>query len=163
VPRIACPGCGAVVDLPAMSRSSEEFCPSCDFPLFWAGGGGRHDDEGSLALAVRRRPGTSGRQLVATETCPACQELNKPTNTYCQRCGAELHPSPPPVTPVIAEPAVEAPPYSPPPPRPAPTPAPAPPRAEPRPWWRGWIVVALLFLLLAAVAIASIVMLAANT
>ncbi|MGH9226698.1 MAG: hypothetical protein ACRD2W_23575 [Acidimicrobiales bacterium] len=158
MPQLACPGCGAVVDLPHLNRSSEEFCPSCDFPLFWAGGSGRADEEGSLALAVRRQPGTGGRQLVATETCMVCQELNRPTAVYCRRCGAEMHPAPPPVTAVLdpeASPAARAPFTAP----SAPSLAPQ----APRPWWRGWILVALLFFILAAVAIASIIVLALQT
>jgi hypothetical protein len=154
MPRLSCPGCAAVVDLPNLNRSSEEFCPSCDFPLFWAGAGARPDEEGSLALAVRRRPGSSGHQLVATETCPECQELNKPSNVYCHRCGAEMHPQAPLVTAVAR--TVQAPPPAP----DAPTTPLAQAPVEVRPWWRGWLLVALLFFLLAAVAIASVVVLA---
>lgn len=155
MPRLSCPGCAAVVDLPDLNRSSEEFCPACDFPLFWAGAGARPDEEGSLALAVRRRPGTAGHTLVATETCPECQELNKPTAVYCARCGAELHRRPAPVEPLAdTEPATATTPYNPPLP-----PAPAPVDAS-RPWWRGWLLVALLFFLLAAVAMASLIVLA---
>ena len=150
MPRLACPGCGAIVDLASVTRSSEEFCSSCDYPLFWAGSGPRPDEEGGLGLKVRRYPGTSGRQAIAFETCPACQEPNKPTNTYCQRCGAELHPVAPLVTPTLLPASGgEATPLA------APTPPPAAP--APHPWWKGWMVVAILFLLLAALTIAAVV------
>lgn len=161
MPRIVCPGCGATADMPKLARSSDEFCRSCDFPLFWADGNVRPpDDDEPLGMVIRRQPGAGGRQLVAIETCPECQELNRPTAVYCQRCGAEMHPVPPPVQPTHFEPPVAP---------PAPTPAPALPaaatRAPPAPasWWRAWLVVALLLAILVTVAVASVIVLAART
>ena len=33
---IVCPECGLVTSLNAIRRAADEFCPHCDFPLFWA-------------------------------------------------------------------------------------------------------------------------------
>lgn len=100
-----------------MKRAADEFCASCDFPLFWAKRdepADVHDDESAedraLAAAVRRRPGAAGRQVLVGEPCPVCSELNTPQAVLCHRCGAEMRPAPaPPPAPAAAdEPAVPA-------------------------------------------------------
>ncbi|MFN2608117.1 MAG: hypothetical protein ABR511_09510 [Acidimicrobiales bacterium] len=126
---IQCPSCGAVADLGVIRHGADEFCSSCDFPLFWARAEEPDvdlgdDGEDVLAAAVRRRPGAGGRQTLAGEPCPACSELNSSRAVYCTRCGADMHPPPPPpeetVAPVVAAPA------------PVPVAVEAPPR---RRWW----------------------------
>jgi hypothetical protein len=111
VDRIECPSCGAVTSLPPMQRTAEEFCASCDFPLFWA----RRDEEPgpseeetaeerAHAAVVRRRPGAAGRQVLVGESCPVCSELNTPDAVFCHRCGADMRPAPPPLpTPAAPE------------------------------------------------------------
>ncbi|MFN2505992.1 MAG: zinc-ribbon domain-containing protein [Acidimicrobiales bacterium] len=150
MPRVVCPGCGAIVQLQSVSRSAEEFCNACDFPLFWADGAElRQDDDASMGLAVRRRPGTGGRQLVVSEDCPVCQEPNRPTAVFCQRCGAEMHPPPPPRAPPEPPPA---PAFAPPPPAPVPTYV----------WWRDWWLLAALIVLLVLLIITVITVIVAR-
>lgn len=138
MPRIECPSCGAVTDLQAVRHAADEFCMSCDFPLFWA----RReepdlaldgaDEDQVVAAVVRRRPGTGGRQVLEGEPCPVCNELNAPRNVYCQRCGADMHPAPPPPpAPVVEE---------------APLPVSAPPAPEAPRRRETWIVVAVVAL-----------------
>lgn len=92
---VTCPECGAPAQVRAGRRASGDFCPSCDYPLFWArpqapdAGAGPTDD------ARRRAPGASGSALAATLACPECAELNVPTAERCVRCGADLTPPPP--------------------------------------------------------------------
>lgn len=136
--RIECPSCGAIVDLGTLRQSAEEFCPSCDYPLFWARSreGAPEPDEESeegraLAAAVRRRPGAAGRKVLAGEPCPVCQELNTPRAVYCHRCGADMRPPPPPPPTPAPEPVAT----------PAATP-PETPGRERRPWWLVPLIVA---------------------
>lgn len=148
--RIQCPSCGAVVEMAAVRHAADEFCPSCDFPLFWA----THDDappesvddDEVLAAAVRRRPGAAGRQVLAGEPCPVCHELNSSRAVYCNRCGADMHPPPPPPAPVVEEPVlVAAPPVA---------QAAAPPR---RRWWLvGLVVLGLLLVVQLVVVLARL-------
>ncbi|MCR6493032.1 hypothetical protein [Cellulomonas sp. P24] len=123
---IVCPECGAPSTVALARRDADDFCPICDYPLFWArpqdrkGGGEDGADD-----ARWRSPGASGASLIATVPCPVCRELNVPSAVVCVRCGADMNPPPPP------EPE----------PVPAPEPAPVPQEirepdpAEPFPWW----------------------------
>lgn len=152
MPRIECPGCGAVTDVGVVRHTADEFCTSCDFPLFWAArdgpdlaADGAGEDE-VVAAVVRRRPGTGGRLVLEGTPCPACNELNAPRNVYCQRCGAPMHPPPPPPpTPAVEE---------------APAPAPVPPAPEAPPARETWIVVAVVAL--ATVLLVQLVVLILN-
>ena len=78
MPEVTCPECMTVTTLERIQRHAGEFCPKCDFPLFWA-------REGILALAatgassdeaMRRRPGVGGRRAIGTKVCPTCGEHN---------------------------------------------------------------------------------------
>lgn len=153
VPRVDCPSCGAVVELQTLSRTAGEFCPTpgCDYPLFWARGPASVADDDPPAMAVvRRRPGTGGRELPSFERCPACQEPNRVTAVFCQRCGADMHPAP----------VAPAPP--PPPSRPE-NPPPPPPEAPRRSPWSDWRVIAVLVVLLVTIELtASLVLLSRN-
>lgn len=132
MPEITCPGCGTVSHFDEIRRAANEFCRSCDYPLFWArsnlvtaGAGEAGGDTG-----LRRLPGTAGRTAVATLGCWACQEPNLVTATICVRCGSDLAGPPPP------------------PPEPAPEPEPVVTVQEvvverSAPW--PWIVLAVLF------------------
>ena len=120
MPDIVCPGCGQVNSLVAIRRSAEEFCPHCDFPLFWAPTAVPMATPGSSSAAsLRRLPGAGGRQHLGSKICPACGELNPLIQVYCIRCSADLDPKPAP-PPVPAPVVVEEPPPPPPPPPPAP-------------------------------------------
>ena len=124
---ITCPDCGNAALFESMRRGADEFCPNCDFPLFWAKTDMPTGSVGDLVDATRRRlPGTGGRTTIGTRVCPECAELNRLSATHCIRCGADLGPPPPPEPepePVVV---VMAPP---PPPPPAPT-------------WPLWVAVA---------------------
>jgi hypothetical protein len=142
VTEIPCPSCGTVAHLDQVRRDASEFCPTCDYPLFWARTTGFGTDEGGLdgENGLRRLPGTAGRVAVASLFCPTCTEPNVVTAVLCIRCGSDLHPAPPePVTVIL-----------PPPPEPEPEPEPLP---EPRRWWP-WVVLALIVLALVIIAVA---------
>ncbi|WP_426594380.1 hypothetical protein ACPPVS_02420 [Cellulomonas sp. McL0617] len=103
---LACPECGTVSTVHADRRLATDFCPTCDYPLFWARpSSGAGPDDGSSDDALRRAPGASGNALSATLACPACAELNVPTAVRCVRCGALMDPPPPPPPPPLPEPA----------------------------------------------------------
>lgn len=140
---ITCPECGHQTDLVSIRRSSEEFCPQCDFPLFWVSSNVPATVPGANSDAtLRRLPGAGGRHRVGSKVCPECGELNPLGETHCLRCRAELDPKP--VAPVVA-----APPPPPPPPPPEPEPEPIT-----TPWWwwpaAGVIATAILIPILAA-------------
>lgn len=135
MPRVDCPSCGAVVELNGLSRTADEFCPTpgCDYPLFWARGSAAEVvDDPPAEEVVRRRPGTSGREVPSPEPCPVCREPNRPTAVFCHRCGADMHPPPAP---------------PPPPPEPPAAVPPPPPYRRPSPW-SDWRVIAVLLVLL---------------
>jgi hypothetical protein len=116
---VTCPECGTQARVALNRRRSEDFCPRCDFPLFWTPSqivsGGTTPEESGL----RRLPGTAGRVTVASRACPHCAESNQVSALTCVRCGGLMDP-PEPVVPVAA-----------------PAPPPPAPEPEPRrtPWW----------------------------
>jgi hypothetical protein len=129
---LTCPGCGSEVEVGQFSKSSEEFCPTCDYPLFWATP--PHEvvlESGDGAdTTLRRLPGAGGRLQIATAACPTCNELNALDATTCIRCGGPM---------VLVEPEPE--------PEPAPEPEPEPEPTlivEPAYDWRPWALLALL-------------------
>lgn len=127
---ITCPDCGNAAMFETMRRGADEFCPNCDFPLFWAKNDLPTGSLGGLVDATRRRlPGAGGRATIGTRVCPECAELNRLSATHCIRCGADLDP-PPPL----------------PPPEPEPEPVvvvvPPPPMPPPAPTWPLWVAVA---------------------
>lgn len=127
---ITCPDCGFQADFERMRRGADEFCPNCDFPLFWAKSDVPMGVLEEAADATRRRlPGAGGRLTIGSRTCPECTELNRLSATHCIRCGADLDPPPPPEPEPIPEPIVVVVPPPPPPPAPAPT-------------WPLWVAVA---------------------
>lgn len=118
--QVTCPGCGSVGLVDLARREASDFCPSCDFPLFWtpsrviALDGPPPEDSG-----LRRLPGTAGHAALASLACPSCTEPNPPTGLTCLRCGAPLHPVP------VAEPEPELIPLH-------------EPEPEPEHHWRWW-------------------------
>ena len=98
MPEITCPSCGLQQGFDVMRRAAEEFCPHCDYPLFWA--------PSNVPVAVssvgsdatlRRLPGAGGRRVTGTKICPVCGEhnTNLPETTHCIRCHSDLDPKPP--------------------------------------------------------------------
>jgi uncharacterized paraquat-inducible protein A len=136
MPDITCPECGQVTTLATIRRAADEFCPHCDYPLFWAPSSVAPIAAGAAAsnATLRRLPGAGGRVRIGTRVCPECGELNPMGEIYCIRCTAELDPKPPEPEPPPPPPRVVAPPPPPPPP-------------PPRPWWP-WAVLAALFIIL---------------
>ncbi len=133
---ITCPDCGQVSEFDGLERAADEFCPHCDYPLFWA----RPDGPQLVALegvdtSRRRLPGAEGKLIVGGRLCPECGEQNRPGAVNCVRCDALMDP-PPPEPVVVEEP---------------PPPPPPPPAPEPRNWWPwilGGVTAALLLVLL---------------
>ena len=102
---VTCPECGTVCYLRAGTRLASDFCPTCDYPVFWARPSGSAPVAGGSDDALRRAPGASGAAAVATVACPTCSELNLPTAVTCVRCGSSMTPPPPPPAPPLPEPA----------------------------------------------------------
>jgi hypothetical protein len=102
---VTCPECGTVCYLRAGTRLASDFCPTCDYPVFWARPSGPAPVAGSGDDSLRRAPGASGAAAVATLACPVCSELNLPTAATCVRCGASMTPPPAPPAPPLPEPA----------------------------------------------------------
>jgi hypothetical protein len=137
---ITCPDCGAAAMVELTRRDALDFCPRCDFPLFWA----RDQVVFSEPIdsnddALRRLPGTLGRVAIASSPCPHCNEPNLPTATLCVRCGLSLQAGAPP---------------APPQPRPMALPEPAmqPLEDAPNRWWI-WLLVLLTVLLVAGIVL----------
>src|SRR5687768_13567938 len=106
---VVCPSCGREATMTTIRRHAEEFCPVCDYPLFWAPtaipltGGSESSD-----TTLRRLPGAGGRRTIGTLVCPQCGELNAMDERFCIRDGFPLHPEPEPV--VVVEAVPEPPP-----------------------------------------------------
>ena len=130
---VTCPSCATTGYVDPAGRSSAGFCLKCDYPLFWA----RErvvqaPGTGNVEEALRRLPGTGGRDAIASIACPVCTELNPVTGVYCIRCDSDLRPPAVVVAPVVVAPPVV---YLPPPPAPEP---------EPEILWWPWIALAVL-------------------
>lgn len=94
---LTCPECGTRTTVTLSRRDSQDFCPSCDYPMFWARPeqvAGLPDAGGDDAR--RRLPGASGASQLATVPCPSCGELNLPGAWLCIRCDASMIVAPPP-------------------------------------------------------------------
>lgn len=136
---LSCPECGAIGSVDPTRRDAADFCPHCDFPLFWAKDRipiGAPADAGDDSL--RRLPGALGRVVIASVPCPHCNELNLPTAAYCVRCGSSMQPVPMPPPPPPAPVRL-----------PAPAPPPPPPAAEKERLWIWWVLLITVFLLAA--------------
>jgi hypothetical protein len=91
---ITCPSCGTEAMLERVTRSADEFCRKCDYPLFWAPIpttlASLEGEEDSAETTLRRLPGANGRRAVASIPCPTCAELNPPTSLVCHRCNGPM-------------------------------------------------------------------------
>jgi hypothetical protein len=142
---IMCPICNTPKEVEGASRTAEEFCSKCDYPLFWAPAPITLSalDDGTAETTLRRLPGAGGRRAVASVPCPTCNELNAPTSIVCHRCsGPMVLPEPEP------EPVVEV--YE---PMPAPEPILIPDERSNLWWWValgvGLVLVTVLVIILA--------------
>lgn len=141
---LTCPGCGAQVEVEQFSKSSKEFCPTCDYPLFWATPPKEltFADGDNAEPTLRRLPGAGGKLAVATAACPTCFELNPLDAAVCARCGGPMVLLPEP------EPELEL--------EPEPEPEPEPELIEePKYDWRPWA----LLIVLGVIAITILVIL----
>jgi len=90
---LTCPGCGSQVEVEQFAKSSEEFCRTCDYPLFWATPPKEFTfdpDASNADTTLRRLPGAGGKQAIATAACPTCMELNPLDAEWCLRCGGPM-------------------------------------------------------------------------
>ncbi len=94
---LACPECGTVSTAHVGRRQASDFCPVCDYPLFWASGTVAKGVRPSAADTTRRAPGLAGARELAAVACPACGELNEPGAIICYRCAAVMEVPVPPV------------------------------------------------------------------
>ncbi len=129
---VTCPECGTTSDVTLTRREAADFCPRCDFPLFWTPATIQLGDQETAGETLRRLPGTAGRTTVAAVPCPHCSEANPIAALTCVRCGLPMAAPPPPV-------------HVAPPPLPAPVPVPV----KRTPWWV-WVALALTAVVLAA-------------
>jgi hypothetical protein len=124
---LTCPECGTPARVTVNRREAEDFCRTCDYPLFWTPAIVVRDRSDLNAdPALRRLPGTVGRVAVASFPCPHCAEPNALGAEICVRCGRPMRiveAAPPPPQPIALPPA-----------------AVVEPEPEPRtPWWV-WVV-----------------------
>lgn len=89
---VTCPECGQLATVNMARRSADDFCRTCDFPLFWAKGTVIAPDGEESGASLRRLPGTVGRAATASLICPHCAEPNAPSAEICVRCALSLHP-----------------------------------------------------------------------
>ncbi|MCC5950075.1 MAG: hypothetical protein JJT89_16620 [Nitriliruptoraceae bacterium] len=86
---VECPGCGLILVGRAPRPTASWFCPTCDYPVFWASP--PSDPPGPTQPRARRRlPGTAGATTLGSAPCWSCGELNEPGSTGCVRCAATL-------------------------------------------------------------------------
>lgn len=137
---ITCPECGEISTIDIARRRAEDFCPACDYPLFWARSAVITPSGEETGASLRRLPGTVGRAATAALNCPHCTEPNSPTALVCIRCGGDMHPvAPPPL--LEPEPVYVAP----------PPPAPEPEIEDDRFWWILGIAIAVLIVVILVV------------
>lgn len=86
---ITCPDCGTPAELSQLCRDADEFCATCDYPLFWAPGAARAL-QGAVAgtgEGLRRLPGAGGHLELGAPDCPTCGEIQPHGTVICERCG----------------------------------------------------------------------------
>lgn len=90
-----CPRCGEQVHLLIRTRTwADEFCSSCDFPMFWAPAveeANRRFVPPEYDRDFAAPPSSSAPEEQGTSVaCHSCRTLNPKEATYCQRCGSPL-------------------------------------------------------------------------
>lgn len=91
--RFECGGCeSAWLGRGIRPNSAAAFCPTCDYPLFFANRP-MLSPRAETRAAQRRLPGVDGRDALGRIVCRGCGEPNPPDETsLCLRCGAFLTP-----------------------------------------------------------------------
>lgn len=89
---ITCPSCKLASDVALNRRSSTDFCPQCDYPLFWTPESILLNTAEAAADSLRRRPGTDGHDTVGSALCPNpdCREPNAVDALTCRACGGPM-------------------------------------------------------------------------
>lgn len=87
---LPCPECGTRVTISSGQRSANDFCPTCDFPMFWARASDAPPSLADDGDSTRRSPGVYGARQSARIACGACFEPNAPEALVCLRCGASM-------------------------------------------------------------------------
>ena len=87
---VTCPECGLAASVDLAKRSSDDFCRSCDFPLFWAKSSVISAFDAEQGASLRRLPGTAGQAGRPGVDCPTCGELNQTLAVNCIRCGGPM-------------------------------------------------------------------------
>lgn len=100
---VACPRCGEMVPIRGKRPRADEFCPHCDYPVFWARPA--WEDPSDDSAGRLRLPGTGGAADEYGILCPHCAEPNYLEAVVCIRCGNPMVIAPPTVfdEPVIVE------------------------------------------------------------
>jgi ribosomal protein L40E len=134
VPTLTCPGCGSTTEIARFDKAADEFCATCDYPLFWAVGPDvmAYANGEPADTTLKRLPGAAGRRSMASAACPTCSELNPLDAETCLRCGGPM---------MLPEPEPEPEPPPPPPPEPEPEPEPEPTA------WIWWVLLGMGLLL----------------
>jgi hypothetical protein len=126
---VTCPECGTLATVAVRRRESNDFCRTCDYPLFWIPSRIQLDSDDDLGDgSLRRLPGTVGKATVASVACPHCDEPNGVAAQLCVRCGLTMRPVALPPAPEIVY---------------IPAPAPEPVIVQQKahvPWWV-WVLV----------------------
>lgn len=131
---VTCPECGTMAEVSPARREAVDFCPSCDFPLFWARSTVVLPSSEATGASLRRLPGTVGKAATASIPCPHCGEPNSPAAQICVRCSLSMV--------IVAPPPPPAPVYVPPPPLP-----PLEPEPE-KSQWIWWVIIGVLVLVI---------------
>lgn len=92
---LACPRCGAAHAGAVADRGAEDFCGSCDFPLFFVPVPPPADPPAAEAAAVTAPVAVVA--VAALRPCPSCLEPNDPAGVFCTRCGHALDADPGPL------------------------------------------------------------------
>lgn len=140
---VECPACGTPAAVAPGDRRAEDFCRTCDEPLFWAGGAVPRRASVLSDDALRRLPGTAGVGRTTGVPCPTCAELNSTLATVCARCSGPMElPAPPAPVPIAAPVPVAS------------EPVPEPSAPEKVSWWP--ITIALAIAALACLGVALV-------
>lgn len=105
---LLCPRCGTEHDAAVEGRSADDFCPSCDYPLFFAAIPAPAPAPAAEAEAPPPPPTAPTTATATTEPvpvvvpaalrpCPACTEPNDVATVFCVTCGHAVDADPGPL------------------------------------------------------------------
>ena len=94
----ACPGCGTPTEHVALLMDADEFCTTCDFPLFWAPGAQRLPPMAAIT-PIDPDPELSSSRVdqATTVACPSCDQITeldasalRTADGFCAACDFPL-------------------------------------------------------------------------